>query len=98
MINFNMEYKVNGRSIPAERFGDEFMAAIMEQMIDKAKEHFRGQTEDRIADLRCKVHNQEAHTTVDFQHDRSTQRFTGAYHVEGCYQKFIDEVANLMAA
>ena len=98
MITFNVEYEVNGRTVSAERFGDEFMEVIMEQLLERAKEHFREQIEDRVSDLRCKIHNQEPQVTVNLQHDRSTQQFAGTYHIEGCCQEFTDEVAKLLTA
>ena len=97
MIKFNMEYKVNGRTVPAERFGDELMDAVMDRMVEKAKAHFQRQIEERVAHLRCKPHNQEPRITVTLQHDRITQRFTGIYQVSWCCQEFIDEVAKALS-
>ena len=93
MITFKIEYSINGRKVDADRFGDEFMAAVISQMLENAQEQFREQLQEEIEGMKCFQHQEQPTIEITLQYDDSTGQITGTSKVNACCQEFANEVA-----
>ena len=71
-----LSFKLNGRTIPANRIADELTKQVKKSATDMATR--------RIQSIRCPIHHQTARV--------SPAGFDGQFRVQGCCDQLIDEV------